>query len=61
MNDPQKMGDYILSKQVTYLIVYSGYYRNLLTLLDAHLVYSPGAEQLRALGIEPFEIYEIDR
>ena len=60
MNDPQRMRDYILSKQVTYLIVYSGYYRNLLTLLDAHLVYSPGAEQLRALGIEPFEIYEID-
>jgi len=61
MNDPQKMRDYILSKQVTYLIVYSGYYRDLLTLLDAHLVYSPGAEQLRALGIEPFEVYEIGR
>jgi hypothetical protein len=59
MNNPQKMADFVRAKQVTYLIVYSGYYRELLTALDAHLVYSPGAEQLRAMGVEPFEIYEI--
>ena len=59
MNNPQKMADFVRAKQVTYLIVYSGYYRELLTALDAHLVYSPGAEQLRAMGVEPFEVYEI--
>ena len=59
MNDPHKMADYVRAKQVTYLIVYSGYYRDLLTRLDAHLVFSPAAEQLRAMGVEPFEVYEI--
>ena len=59
MNNPQKMADFVRAKQVTYLIVYSGYYHELLTALDAHLVYSPGAEQLRAMGVEPFEVYKI--
>jgi len=53
------MADYVHSKQVTYLIVYSGYYRKLLTALDAHLVFSPDADHLRAMGVEPFEVYEI--
>jgi len=61
MNDQQKMADYVRARQVTYLVVYSGYYRDLLNLLDAHLVFSPGAEQLRELGVEPFEVYEISR
>ena len=30
MNNPQKMADFVRAKQVTYLIVYSGYYRELL-------------------------------
>jgi hypothetical protein len=59
MNDPQKMAEYVRAQQVTYVIVYSGYYREFLTLLDARLVYSPGAEQLRAMGVEPFEVYKI--
>jgi hypothetical protein len=59
MNNPQKMAAFVRGKQVTYLLVYSGYYRELLTALDAQLVYSPGAEQLRAMGVEPFEVYEI--
>ena len=61
MNDPQSIADYLRAKQVTHLIVYSGYYRDLLNQLDAHLVFSPGAGKLRALGIEPFEVYEISR
>jgi hypothetical protein len=61
MDDPQKMADYVRTRQVTHLIVYTGYYRDLLALLDAHLIFSPGAEQLRALGVEPFEVYEISR
>ena len=59
MNDPQKVADYVRSKQVTYLIVYSGYHRKLLSALDARLVFSPDAKELRAVGVEPFEIYEI--
>lgn len=61
MNDPQKMADYVDAKQATYLILYSGYYRELLIRLDAHLVFSPNAEKLRTLGIEPLEVYEISR
>jgi hypothetical protein len=61
MNNPQKMADYVRAKQVTHLIVYSGYYRDLITQLNAHLVFSPSAEKLRALGIEPFEVYEISK
>jgi hypothetical protein len=61
MNDPQEMADYVRASPVTHLIVYSGYYRDLLNLLDAHLVFSPGAEQLRAMGVEPFEVYELSR
>jgi arabinofuranosyltransferase len=61
MNNPQKMACYVRAKQVTHLIVYSGYYRDLLTLLHAHLVFSPAAEQLRAMGVEPFEVYEIGK
>ena len=61
MNNPQKMADYMRTKQVTHLIVYSGYYRDLITRLNAHLVFSPSAEKLRALGIEPFEVYEISK
>ena len=59
MNNPPKVADYVRSKHVTYLIAYSGYYRKLLIALDAHLVFSPDAEQLRTMGIEPFEVYEI--
>lgn len=61
MHDPQKLADYVRTRQVTHLLVYSGYYRDLLALLHARLVFSPGAEQLRSIGTEPFEIYEINR
>jgi hypothetical protein len=61
MNDPQKMAEYVRERHVSHLIVYSGYYRDLLNLLDSHLVFSPGAEQLRAMGVEPFETYELSR
>jgi hypothetical protein len=59
MNDPHKMADFVRAKGVTYLIVYSGYYRELLKTLNAQRVFSPGADKLRAIGVEPFEIYEI--
>jgi hypothetical protein len=59
MRDPQKLGDYLRQEHVTYVIVYTGYYRELLNLLDAQVVFSPEAEQLRAMGVEPFEIHKI--
>jgi hypothetical protein len=61
VGDQQKMADYLKAKHVTHLIVYTGYYRGLLTALDAHVVFSPGAEQLREMGVEPFEIHGISR
>ena len=61
IKNQQEMAKFINAKHVTYLIVYSGYYRELITALDAHLVFSPGGEQLRTMGVEPFEIYEITR
>jgi hypothetical protein len=59
MHNPQKLAEYLRDENVTYLIVYSRTYRELLKLLDAQMVFSPGAGQLRASGSEPFEIHEI--
>jgi hypothetical protein len=61
MRDPQKLADYLRKQHVSYLILYTGYYRELLKALNAHLVYSPAAAQLKAMGVEPFEVYEISQ
>jgi hypothetical protein len=61
MNEPKKLADFLRSEDVTYVLVYSGYYRELLDLLDARVVFLPGAGQLRAMGVEPFEIYEVSK
>jgi hypothetical protein len=61
MADQQKMVDYLKTRQVTHVLVYTGYYRGLLTALDARVVFSPGAERLREMGVEPFEIHEVSR
>jgi hypothetical protein len=61
LGDQQKMANYLKTRQVTHVLVYTGYYRELLTALDAHVVFSPGAEQLREMGVEPFEIHELSR
>jgi hypothetical protein len=61
MKQPYEMSEYLEVNQVRYVIVYTGYYRDLLTMLDANCVFSPNARELRAMGIEPFEIYEISQ
>ena len=61
MNDQRKMAEYVRAQNVRYVIVYSGYFRVLLAELGARLVFSPDAEKLRALHIEPFEVYEVGR
>jgi arabinofuranosyltransferase len=59
MNDQRKLAEYVRAQNVRYVIVYSGYFRVLLAELDARPVFSPHAEELRELRIEPFEVYEI--
>ena len=59
LGNPPKMAAFLQQEHVDYVIVYSGYYRELLDILDARVVFSPGAEQLKAMGVEPFEIYEV--
>jgi len=59
LRQPQKMADYLQAKNVRYVIVYTGYYRDVLALLNAHRVYSPNAKELRDMGSEPFEIHEV--
>jgi hypothetical protein len=60
MHDPQKLADYLRTKHVSYLILYTAYYRELLTILNAQLIPSPGAEQWSATGVGPFEIYKVN-
>jgi hypothetical protein len=59
MNDQTKLAGYVRQRHVTYLIVFSGYYRQMLTELDAQLVFSPNLEKLNNLGLEPFEVYKV--
>ena len=61
MKNPQKEAEYLQERHVSYLIVYTGYYRDLLALLHADRVFSPNAEELRTMGVEPFEVYEIQK
>ncbi len=59
LRNPPKMAAFLQQEHVDYVIVYSGYYRELLDILDARVVFSPGAEELRAMAVEPFEVYEV--
>jgi hypothetical protein len=59
MNDQSQMTNFVRERQVTYVIVFSGYYREMLARLDAQLVFSPNMDNLRSLGLEPIEVYAI--
>jgi hypothetical protein len=59
MNDQAKLADFVRKKNVSYLIVFTGYYKDFLSQLNAQLVYSPAKEDLNALGLEPFEVFQI--
>jgi hypothetical protein len=59
MNDQAKLADFVRKQNVTYLIVFTGYYKDLLTQLNGQLVYSPAKEDLKTLGLEPFEVFQI--
>ncbi len=59
MGDQIKLAEYVRERHVTYLIVFSGYYREMLAELDARLLYSPNTDNLNALHLEPFEVFGI--
>jgi arabinofuranosyltransferase len=59
MNDQNKLASFVRERHVTYLVVFSGYYKNMLTQLGAHLVFSPNEAALRNMDLEPFEVFEI--
>jgi hypothetical protein len=59
LRNPPKMAAFLHQEHVDYVVVYSGYYRELLNILDARVVFSPGADELKAMGVEPFEIFEV--
>jgi hypothetical protein len=59
MNDQVKLAGFVREKRVTYVIVFTGYYRDFLKELDAQLVYSPEPADMQTLGLEPFEVFQI--
>ena len=59
MNDPLKMAEYVRRQNVTYVIVFTGYYRQFLKELNAQLVYSPNQDDIHSFGLEPFEVFQI--
>ncbi|HSO13282.1 MAG TPA: hypothetical protein VLT51_12960, partial [Anaerolineales bacterium] len=59
MNDQAKLAEFVRSKNVAYVIVFTGYYENFLSQLDAQLVYSPSNEDIKTYGLEPFEVFKL--
>lgn len=59
MNDQHALANFAREKQVTYLVLFSGYYKDMLAQLHAHLVFSPNKEGLKNLNLEPFEVFEV--
>lgn len=59
MNDQSELAHFVRERHVTHLIVFSGYYRELLSQLEAQLLFSPNIENLKSLGLEPIEVYKV--
>lgn len=59
MSDQRELASFVQDRQVTYVIVFSGYYREMLSQLNAQLVFSPNIDNLKSLGLEPIEVYKI--
>jgi hypothetical protein len=59
MNDQAKLAEFVRQHNVSYVIVFTGYYREFLKDLDAQLVYSPDQVDIKTLGLEPFEVFRI--
>jgi len=59
MNDQTKLAEFVRSKNVSYVIVFTGYYKEFLRELDAQLVYSPSNDDIEKYGLEPFEVFKL--
>jgi arabinofuranosyltransferase len=59
LDDQQALAQLCRRNGVTHLVVFTGYYPTLLQELNARLVFSPDSERLRAMALEPFEVYEV--
>jgi hypothetical protein len=59
MNNQSKLASFVQERHVTYLVVFSSYYENMLRQLDAHLLFSPNEVALRNMNLEPFEVFEV--
>lgn len=60
LREPAGLASLCRERGVRYLALFPGYYPGLLAALDAHRVYSPpGAAELIALNLEPFEVYAV--
>ena len=59
MNDQTKLAEFVHSKNVEYVIIFTGYYTEFLNHLNAQLVYSPSNDDIKKYGLEPFEVFKI--
>ena len=59
MNDPEKLANFVRDRNVSYVIVFTGYYQEFLKQLNAQRVYSPNKEEFKSRGLEPFEVFRI--
>lgn len=59
LNDQPKLAGFVRQRHVTYLVVFSGYYEEMLAQLNAHRVFSPNGVDLRNMNLEPFEVFEV--
>jgi hypothetical protein len=58
-NNQVQMAEYVRAHHVTYVIVFTGYYKEFLKQLNAQKVYSPNQDDIHSYGLEPFEVFQI--
>lgn len=61
MEDPQKLAGYLQAQHVNYIIVFSGFYGDLLSQLNTRRVFAPHPEVWISRGVGPFEVFEINK
>jgi hypothetical protein len=59
MDDQDALAKFVREQNVSYVIVFTGYYNEFLKQLNAQLVYSPNREEFKARRLEPFEVFQI--
>jgi hypothetical protein len=59
MHDQARLAEFVRQRDVTYAIVFTGYYEDFLSRLNAQLVHSPPSPELGSFGLEPFEVFQI--